>query len=50
MKKKLSEGEKAKALYRRAQGHAAVKDDKEAIADLEKALKFAPTDSAIQKE
>ncbi|GAA5858858.1 hypothetical protein JCM5353_003144, partial [Sporobolomyces roseus] len=46
-KKPLSSGEKAKALYRRAMGHLAVKDEQEAIKDLEQALKFAPEDGAI---
>jgi len=31
-------------------GHLAVKDEAEAIKDLEQALKFAPEDGAIQKE
>ncbi|GAA5900615.1 hypothetical protein JCM6882_000922 [Rhodosporidiobolus microsporus] len=49
-RKKLAEGEKAKALYRRALARGALKEEKEAIADLEEALKFQPEDAAIKKE
>ncbi|GAA5952472.1 hypothetical protein JCM21900_005320 [Sporobolomyces salmonicolor] len=50
MKKKLSEGERAKALYRRALGRVACKEEEEAIQDLEEALKLQPEDAAIRKE
>lgn len=50
MKRKLAQGDKAKALYRRAMGRLAVKEETEAIKDLEQALKFAPGDAAISKE
>jgi peptidyl-prolyl isomerase D len=50
MKRKLADGEKAKCLYRRALGLLAVKEEADAIKDLEQALKFAPGDAAITKE
>ncbi|GAA5916166.1 uncharacterized protein JCM6883_000096 [Sporobolomyces salmoneus] len=49
-KKKLMESEKAKAYYRRAMGHLAVKDESEAIEDLEAAQALQPEDGAIRKE
>lgn len=48
--RKLADGEKAKALYRRAVGHVAIKEEENAIKDLEQALKLAPQDGAISKE
>ncbi|GAA6014648.1 hypothetical protein JCM10207_006889 [Rhodosporidiobolus poonsookiae] len=50
MRKRLSEGDKAKALYRRAAAHVALKEDKEAVADFEAALQLQPEDAAIKKE
>ncbi|GAA5956795.1 hypothetical protein JCM3765_005739 [Sporobolomyces pararoseus] len=49
-KKPLTESEKAKAHYRRAMGHLAVKDESEAIKDLEAAQALQPEDGAIRKE
>ena len=46
-KRKLAASEKAKALYRRASGFVAVKEDAEAVKDLEEASKLAPGDAAI---
>ncbi|KAI5480331.1 peptidyl-prolyl isomerase D (cyclophilin D) [Pseudohyphozyma bogoriensis] len=48
--KKLADGEKAKALYRRALGHVAVKEDAEAVKDLEDAATLAKGDAAILNE
>jgi peptidyl-prolyl isomerase D len=48
-KKPLTDGEKAKALYRRALARVAGKDDKEAIVDLEAAQKLQPDDAAIKQ-
>ncbi|GAA5985419.1 hypothetical protein JCM11641_000151 [Rhodosporidiobolus odoratus] len=49
-RKKLSEGEKAKALFRRAKGQLALKQEKEAVADFEAAAKLQPEDGAIKQE
>lgn len=49
-KRKLSDAEKAKALYRRAVAQLAVKEEAAAIADLEQAAKLVPADAAIQRE
>ncbi|KAM0746401.1 hypothetical protein T439DRAFT_329847 [Meredithblackwellia eburnea MCA 4105] len=49
-KRKLTDQEKAKALYRRAVAELAVKEEQAAIADLENAAKLVPSDAAIQKE
>jgi peptidyl-prolyl isomerase D len=49
-KKALSEGEKAKCLYRRALGLKVVKEDDKAIKDLEAAKVLAPADAAIISE
>jgi peptidyl-prolyl isomerase D len=46
-KRKLADGEKAKALYRRATGFVTAKEEAEAVKDLEQALKLAPEDAAI---
>lgn len=43
----LGPREKAKAYYRRGNGYLLVRNEEDAIADLEKAKSFAPTDSAI---
>ncbi|TNY19935.1 peptidyl-prolyl cis-trans isomerase Cpr7 [Rhodotorula diobovata] len=50
MSKRLSEGEKAKALYRRAMARVVVREEKEAVEDLEEAAKLQPEDAAIRKE
>ncbi|KAM0788957.1 hypothetical protein ACM66B_003031 [Microbotryomycetes sp. NB124-2] len=50
MKRKLSDSDKAKCLYRRALGRVAVKDEEEAIKDLEQALKLVPGDAAITNQ
>lgn len=50
MTKELSAAEKAKALYRRAMARAILKDDAEAIKDLEAAQQEQPADGGIQKE
>lgn len=47
----ITDAEKAKALYRRALARSALKDDEEAIKDLEEALRLLPQgDAAIMKE
>lgn len=43
----LGPREKAKAYYRRGNGYLLVKNEEDAIADLEMAKSFAPSDSAI---
>lgn len=48
--KVLTDGEKAKGLYRRAVAYGVVKEDEKSIADLEQALKYVPGDAAISKE
>lgn len=47
---KIPDTDKAKAYYRRALALIGLKDDEEAINDLQAALKLAPGDSAITKE
>ncbi|RKU49705.1 peptidyl-prolyl cis-trans isomerase cpr6 [Coniochaeta pulveracea] len=47
---KLSDKDKAKALYRRGLAYARQKDEDNAIKDLEAAKKLAPEDGAIQTE
>ena len=46
----IPDNDKAKAYYRRALAKAGLKDDEEAIKDLEAASKLAPGDVAITKE
>ncbi|MCJ1382242.1 peptidyl-prolyl cis-trans isomerase cpr6 [Xylographa soralifera] len=46
----VSETDKAKAYYRRALAQAGLKDEDEALKDLETASKLAPGDPAITKE
>ncbi|KIW08816.1 uncharacterized protein PV09_00747 [Verruconis gallopava] len=46
----VSDDQKAKAYYRRGLARAARKNEDEAIADLEAALKLAPNDAAVKKE
>ncbi|GAA6001296.1 uncharacterized protein JCM10292_007002 [Rhodotorula paludigena] len=50
MAKRLADADKAKALYRRAMLRVALKEEKEAIDDLEQAATFQPEDAAIKKE
>ena len=45
-----TEGERAKALYRRASAYAALKDDESAIADLQEAARLVPGDVAITRD
>ncbi len=47
---KIPEGDKAKGYYRKALASINLKNDDQAITDLEEALKLAPSDSAIIKE
>ena len=47
---RISDADRAKAYYRRALARAGLKDDEEAVKDLEEALKLAPGDVAITKE
>ena len=46
----ITDKDKAKALFRRAQAKAGKKNEDEALADLNAALKLAPGDAAIVKE
>jgi peptidyl-prolyl isomerase D len=46
----LKPEERAKALYRRAVAHVAVKEEDEALKDLEAAAQLVPADAAIKKE
>ncbi|RIA97345.1 peptidyl-prolyl cis-trans isomerase D [Glomus cerebriforme] len=46
----LSDTDKAKALYRRGSAKVGMKDEEEAIKDLQEALKLNPKDAAIVKE
>lgn len=48
--KGISEADKAKALYRRGIARIGLKNDDEALKDLEEAKKLAPKDAAIQNE
>jgi peptidyl-prolyl isomerase D len=50
MSKYLSDTDKAKALYRRGSAKVGMKDEEEAIKDLQEALKLNPQDAAIIKE
>ncbi|GAA5992733.1 hypothetical protein JCM10908_006903 [Rhodotorula pacifica] len=50
MTKQLTEADKAKALYRRAMAHVVLKDEQEAIKDLEAAQQLQPEDAAVKKE
>lgn len=47
---KIPDGDRAKAYYRKALASVALKDDDQAVEDLEEALKLAPSDAAIKKE
>lgn len=42
--------EKGKALYRRALARKGLKNEEDAVADLEEALKFVPEDAAVKNE
>ena len=46
----LSDIDKAKALYRRGSAKVGMKDEEEAVKDLQKALKLNPQDAAIANE
>ena len=46
----ITDKDKAKALFRRAQAKAGKKNDEDAVADLNEANKYAPGDAAIVKE
>jgi peptidyl-prolyl isomerase D len=46
----ISDADKAKALFRKAQAEIALKDEEEAQKDLEEASKLVPGDAAITKE
>ena len=46
----IKDTDKAKAYFRRAQARIGKKNDEDALADLEQAKKFAPSDAAIVKE
>ena len=48
--KNIKDADKAKALYRRALARAALRNDDEAIKDLQDAQKLAPNDTAITNE
>ncbi|BGO90578.1 hypothetical protein NBRC10512_005298 [Rhodotorula toruloides] len=50
MHKKLTDAEKAKALYRRAMASIVLKEENEAIADLELASKLQPEDGGIKAQ
>lgn len=47
---RMSEADRAKAYYRRALAKAGLKEDEEAVKDLDEALKLAPGDASITKE
>jgi peptidyl-prolyl isomerase D len=47
---KVTDDQKAKAYYRRGLARAAKKNEDDAIADYEAALKLAPNDGAVKKE
>lgn len=47
---RISDADRAKAYYRRALAKVGLKDDEEAVKDLEAALKLVPGDAAITKE
>lgn len=46
----LSDTDKGKALYRRALAHIAMKNDEEAMDDLQAALEVVPDDNAVKAE
>lgn len=46
----LLDADKAKALYRRGSAKVSMKDEEEAVKDLQQALKLNPQDAAIAKE
>ncbi|MCJ1423944.1 peptidyl-prolyl cis-trans isomerase cpr6 [Sticta canariensis] len=47
---KIPDADRAKAYYRKALANGGLKDDDQAVEDLEEALKLAPNDAAIKKE
>ncbi|KAK8207635.1 cytochrome P450 monooxygenase 41 [Zalaria obscura] len=48
--KDIKETDSGKALYRRALARKELKNEEEAVADLEAALKFVPNDAAVKNE
>ena len=46
----ITDAEKAKALYRRALAQVGLKEEEEALKDLEEANKLVPGDAAVVKE
>lgn len=46
----IPDADRAKAYYRKALANGGLKDDDQAVEDLEEALKLAPSDAAIKKE
>lgn len=46
----IADADKAKALFRRSIAHLGLKDDEDALKDLQEASKLAPNDAAIVKE
>lgn len=47
---KIPDADRAKAYYRKALANIGLKDDDQAVEDLEEALKLAPSDAAIKQE
>ena len=47
---KIPDADQAKVYYRKALANGGLKDDDQAVEDLEQALKLAPSDAAIKKE
>lgn len=47
---KIPDADRAKAYFRKALANVSLKDDDQALEDLEAALKLAPSDAAIKKE
>lgn len=47
---KIPDADRAKAYYRKGLANIGLKDDDQAVEDLEEALKLAPSDAAITKE
>ena len=47
---RIADADKAKAFYRKALANIGLKDDDQALQNLEEALKLAPGDTAITRE